>query len=92
VSQEHYKELYGFDEESEVWMFEHFVEHSTETRGLVLTEKRNMQFFLCFASGRRLQVGVAEDIGVQRTTVCKTITYVLTIIIQREVNGTVGME
>ena len=74
-----YKQLYRFEEENVVWMADHFLDHSGETRGGALTAKQQLEVLLRYVpvGDPGFQIGVGEDIGVHQSTVSKTITHVL---------------
>lgn len=48
-----------------------------ETRGGALTSHKRMDILLWYMGDPGFQIAVAEDVGVDRTTVCKTINYVM---------------
>lgn len=75
--EDRYKELYRFTEDSVVWMADYFIGESLESRGKALTPKQRMMIFLRFLGDPGYQNGIAEDIGVSRSTVTKTIPLVL---------------
>jgi hypothetical protein len=67
-----FKTLYRFEEQNLEWISEHFLGETTETRGGALTCKQQMQVFLRYVSDPGFQSGVAEDLGIDQTTVSKT--------------------
>jgi hypothetical protein len=71
-----YKALYRFEEVNVDWITNHFLEERFETRGGSLTSKQRMQIFLRYLADPGFQVGVGEDIGVDQSTVCKTVQLV----------------
>lgn len=78
-----YKELYRFTENSVEWMADYFLEEYSETRGKALTPKQRMMILLRFLADPVFQTGIAEDIGVSRSTVTKTIPFVLEKIVDK---------
>lgn len=80
---ERYKELYRFSEENVEWMADHFLGEYDETRGKALSSKQKMKIFLRFLGDPGFQTGIAEDIGVHRSTVTKTIPYVLGKVVEK---------
>lgn len=80
---EDYHKFYRFSEENVLWLAEYFLGNTVETRGGGLTSKQKMQIFLRYVSDPGFQIGVAKDIGVNRTTVCKIIKYVLEKILDK---------
>jgi len=83
TSSEDYKVLYRFTEENLDWIVKEFLHDGKETRGGALTPKLKMQVFLRYISDPGFQSGVAHDVGVDQTTVSKTVqqarTFKLTI-------------
>jgi hypothetical protein len=71
-----YKALYRFEEPNVEWIAEHFLGRREETRGGALTNKQRMQIFLRYMADPGFQIGVGEDIGVDQSTVSKTVTLV----------------
>ena len=72
-----YRSMYRFDEEHVEWMSQHFLEESGETRGGRLNAKLQMEVFLRYLADPGFQSGVAEDKGIQQSTVSKTFSKVL---------------
>jgi len=68
-----FRKLYRFNEENVDWLASHFLEEVVESRGGALTEQQQMMIFLRYMSDPGFQVGVAEDVGVDQTTVSGTI-------------------
>ena len=58
-------------------MCEEFLIDNDETRGGAITNVKKMEIFLRHIADPGFQIGVAEDVGVHRTTVCKTFKFVL---------------
>ena len=78
-----FKDLYRFEEENVEWMAEHFLTNNGETRGGALTANQQLRVFLRYVGDPGFQVGVGEDIGIQQSTVSKTITKVLYQMIEK---------
>jgi len=70
---EDFRKLYRFNQENVDWLASHFLEEVVETRGGALTERQQMMIFLRYMSDPGFQVGVADDVGVDQTTVSRTI-------------------
>lgn len=68
-----YKMLHRFTETNVEKMAEKFLGSCIETRGGALTSKSKMEIFLRYMADPGFQIGVGEDAGVHRTTVCKII-------------------
>ena len=73
-----YKSLFRFEKESVSFLADNFLGPETnETRGGALTQKRRMEIFLRYCADPGFQLGVGEDLGVERSTVCKTFASVV---------------
>ena len=68
-----YKQLYRFEKVNVEWIARHFLGEKTETRGGALSSEQKMKIFLRYMADPGFQVGVGEDLGVDQTTVSKTI-------------------
>ena len=78
VREADYRSLFRFDETNVEWIAQQFLDFdpttdTQETRGGALDRKTQMQAFLRYMSDPGFQVGVAEDLGIDQTTVSKTI-------------------
>ena len=71
-----YKELFRFQEDNVKWIANHFLKNE-ETRGGALSSKKRMEIFLRYMSDPGFQVGVGEDVGVNKGTVSRNIKLVL---------------
>lgn len=78
-----YKELYRFTENNVEWLADHFLGEYTETRGKALSSKQRMMVFLRFLADPGYQNGIAEDLGISRSTVTKTVPFVLEKIVDK---------
>ncbi|XP_046688202.1 putative nuclease HARBI1 [Homalodisca vitripennis] len=76
------KELLRFESESIDFLAAEFL-NETDTRGGGLSPRKQMEVFLRFVADPGFQSGIAEDVGVHRTTACKTVSYVMDKIIDR---------
>jgi hypothetical protein len=65
---EDYRSLFRFNEDNVQWIADHFLGKNTETRGGALTPEIKMQIFLRYVADPGFQVGVAQDMGVDQTT------------------------
>ncbi|XP_046674568.1 putative nuclease HARBI1 [Homalodisca vitripennis] len=77
------KQLLRFEDESINFLTAEFLPESDETRGGALTPRGKMEIFLRAVADPGFQIGVAEDVGVDRSTVCKTFHYVMDCITDR---------
>lgn len=80
---EDYKALYRFNKENVKWIASHFLGETHETRGGALTMEQRMKIFLRYLADPGFQSGIAEELGVHRSTVCKTINGVADMIMQK---------
>ncbi|XP_046688403.1 putative nuclease HARBI1, partial [Homalodisca vitripennis] len=80
------KELMRFESENIDFLAEQFLPPSDETRGKALTPRQRLEIFLRYTADPGFQSGVAEDIGVDRSTVCKNINYVMNCILENADN------
>lgn len=82
-----YKSLHRFSEENVEYLTNVFltpnVGDEIETRGGALFPKKQMEIFLRFLACPNFQIGIAEECGVHRTTVCKTVSNVLDIVFNK---------
>lgn len=76
------KELLRFESESVDFLAAEFL-NETDTRGGALSRRKQMEIFLRFVADPGFQSGIAEDVGVHRSTACKTISYVMDRIIDK---------
>lgn len=77
------KELLRFQNESVDFLTNEFLPERDEFRGGALTSRQKMEILLRFVGDPGFQSGIAEDIGVHRSTVCKTVNFVMDQIIRR---------
>lgn len=77
------KELMRFETENIDFLSAEFLPQSDETRGKALSARQRMEIFLRYTADPGFQSGVAEDIGVDRSTVCKNINYVMGCILEK---------
>jgi len=81
IREDDYRSLFRFDETNVEWIADHFLGTITntaeETRGGALSVKAQMQVFLRYMADPGFQIGVAEDIGIEQTTVSKTVKKVI---------------
>lgn len=71
------KQLLRFEDQSIDFLTAEFLPVHDETRGGALTQRTRMEIFLRFLADPGFQSGIAEDFGVDRSTACKTIHYVM---------------
>ena len=65
------------------WLSEHFLPHSDEKRGAKLSGKKQIEVFLRYLADPGHQLGVGKDKGVHQTTASKTISAVLSHVIEK---------
>lgn len=80
------KELMRFETGNIDFLTSEFLPHTDETRGKALSPRQRMEIFLRYTADPGFQSGVAEDIGVDRSTVCKNINYVMDRILEKANN------
>jgi hypothetical protein len=79
-----YRTLFRFEENSVAWMADHFLgQTAQDSRGGALSSKRKLEILLRYFADPGFQTGVAEDLGIHQTTVCKTIKEVLPKIMEK---------
>jgi hypothetical protein len=71
------KELLRFENENVDFLAREFLPENGETRGGALSSRKKMEILLRCMADPGFQIGVAEDVGVERSTVCKTVDYVM---------------
>jgi len=70
---EEFRTLYRLNSENVDWLAEHFIRDVNETRGGALSARQQIMIFLRYIADPGFQSGVAEDVGVDQTTVSKAI-------------------
>lgn len=80
------KRLLRFESESVDFLADNFLEDNYEVRGGALSSRKRMELFLRCISDPGFQSGVASDVGVERSTVCKTLSSVLDSIVEKANN------
>lgn len=80
------KRLLRFESESVDFITSYFLDENMDTRGGGLTARKKMEIFLRYVSDPGYQSGVAIDVGVERSTVCKTFSSVLDKIVEKSDN------
>ena len=83
VTCENIKALYRFEQENIVWISDHFLGQSAETRGGALQNIEKMKVFLRFAGDPGFQVGIAADTRIHQSTVSRVIAEVSEKIIEK---------
>ncbi|KAJ8967661.1 hypothetical protein NQ314_002696 [Rhamnusium bicolor] len=77
------KQLLRFGNDSIDFLASQFLPENIETRGGALSSRQKMEILLRYFGDPGFQSGVAEDMGVHRSTVTKTVNYVMDCIIAR---------
>lgn len=83
VDRRDYKSLYRFEEENVNWMATYFLGENHERRGGALSSNHKMKVFLRYMANPGFQTGVAEELGINQSTVSKTISSVMIKIIEK---------
>lgn len=79
------KELLRFETESVDYLANEFLIEN-DTRGGGISKRKQMEVFLRFVGDPGFQSGIAHDVGVHRSTVNKTISYVMDQIVEQSHN------
>ncbi|KAG8283493.1 hypothetical protein J6590_016760 [Homalodisca vitripennis] len=79
-----YRALYRFNKMNFEWISDHFLGENFERRGGALPNLDRMGTFLRYVGDPGCQSGVAEDVGIDRTTVSKTISDVMAAILLKK--------
>lgn len=77
------KRLLRFESESVEFITTYFLDENTDARGGGLTARKKMEIFLRYVSDPGYQSGVANDVGVERSTVSKIFASVLDKIVAK---------
>ena len=78
-----YKSLFRFNEENVMWIVENVLQvHESETRGGALSTKQRLEAFLRYVADPGFQVGVGEDLGIQQSSVCRSVHYICERLVQ----------
>lgn len=80
------KQLMRFESDSINFLTNEFLPESDETRGKALSPRMRMEIFLRYVADPGFQSGVAEDFGIDRTTVSKTYNSVMDCILEKANN------
>lgn len=72
-----------------IWLT-NFCQESMETKGGICHQEENGSF-LRLVTHPVFQSGIGEDMGIHRTTACKTINYIMNYIIQNRVAGFISL-
>jgi nuclease HARBI1 len=70
---EEYRMLYRFSRENVKWLANHFLGESIETRGGKFTSVKKMEMTLRYFANPGFHTGIASEMGVHSTSVCKVI-------------------
>ncbi|KAK9869584.1 hypothetical protein WA026_003336 [Henosepilachna vigintioctopunctata] len=83
INERNCEELLRFNSESVDFLAAQFLEESN-TR--LLSRREQMEIFLRFVGDPGFQSGVAQDVGVHRTTANKTVRYVMSRVVEQSHN------
>ena len=78
-----FKSLYRFSEQNVQWISSHFLGESHERRGGALSSEQRMKIFLRYMADPGFQSGIAEEVGVHKSTVSKTVNSVSKKILEK---------
>ncbi|KAK9891644.1 hypothetical protein WA026_015610 [Henosepilachna vigintioctopunctata] len=85
INERNCKELLRFNSESVDFLAAQFIEES-DTRGGGISRRQQMEIFLRLVGDAGFQSGVAQYVGVHRTTANKTIRYVMSRVLEQSHN------
>ncbi|KAK9882772.1 hypothetical protein WA026_023194 [Henosepilachna vigintioctopunctata] len=85
MKERNYKELLSFNSEIVDFLAVQFLEES-DTRGGGISRRQQIGIFLRFVGDAGFQSGVAQVVGVHRTTANKTIRYVMSRVVEQSHN------
>ena len=79
-----YKRLFRFDEDNVHWIVQNVLldNNDVETRGGALSTKQRLEAFLRYVSDPGFQVGVGEDLGIDQSSVCRSVHYICERLVQ----------
>jgi nuclease HARBI1 len=72
-----YRKLYRFTHENVIWIAKEILGESYETRGGALSHVQKVEITLRYLANPGFQIGIAKEVGVHATTVCKIIPIIL---------------
>lgn len=75
--------LYRFSRENVEYLAEYFLDGDEETRGGALSNADRMRVCLRYMADPGFQIGVAEDVGIHQSTVCKIVWQVCRKIVEK---------
>ncbi|CAH2012606.1 unnamed protein product [Acanthoscelides obtectus] len=78
-----YRALYRFSKVNVEWISYHFLGEAEEYRGGALSNIERMRFFLRYVGDPGFQIGIGEAIGVHQSTASRTVSNVITRIVQK---------
>lgn len=83
-----FRSLYRFSKENVQWLAEYFLSNAnevdfTETRGGALTNIQKMKTYLRYMADPGFQTGIGEELGIQQSTVSRTVDSVMNKIIEK---------
>ena len=79
-----YKRLFRFDEDNVHWIVQNVLldNNDVETRGGALSTKQRLEAFHRYVSDPGFQVGVGEDLGIDQSSVCRSVHYICERLVQ----------
>ena len=77
-----YKRLFRFQEHHVKWIAENLIDDSAETRGGALPTKVRLEAFPRYVADPGFQIGVGEDMGIDQSSACRSIHYVIEKLVQ----------
>lgn len=71
-----FKSLYRFNSAQVDWINDHFLQDSEDFRGGKINNLTRMMVFLRFVGDPGFQIGIAEDLGISQSSVCRIVSEV----------------
>ncbi|KAL1489412.1 hypothetical protein ABEB36_014311 [Hypothenemus hampei] len=79
-----FKSLFRFEEENVTWLAHYFLGENEEMRGGALSPVHKLKVCLRYLADLGFQKGIGEELGVEQSTVSRTINSVINLIVDRE--------
>lgn len=78
-----FKSLFRFEERNVQWLANQFLGDNRETRGGALSPEMKMKIFLRYVADPGFQNGIGEELGVEQSTVSRTVSSVMSRIVEQ---------
>lgn len=72
-----FKSLFRFEEQNVEWLENNFLDFNNESRGGALSSALKMKICLRYLADPGFQMGIGEELGVEQSTVSRTVKYVV---------------